>query len=61
MTVGRSAVVVAHPDDESLWLSSILASADQVVFCFSDPFERPQLSGRGGKRSRRCPWPALSI
>jgi len=38
------AVVVAHPDDESLWLSSILCSADRVVFCFGDPFERPKLS-----------------
>jgi LmbE family N-acetylglucosaminyl deacetylase len=37
-------VVVAHPDDESLWLSSALASADRVVFCFGDPFERPKLS-----------------
>jgi LmbE family N-acetylglucosaminyl deacetylase len=44
MTVGRSAVVVAHPDDESLWLSSVVSSADQVVFCFGDPFERPKLS-----------------
>ncbi len=38
------AVVVAHPDDESLWLSSVLASADRVVFCFGDPFERPKMA-----------------
>lgn len=38
------AVVVAHPDDESLWLSSVVASADCIVFCFGDPFERPGLS-----------------
>jgi len=38
------AVVVAHPDDECLWLSSVLAAADRVVFCFGDPFERPKLS-----------------
>ena len=38
------AVVVAHPDDESLWLSSAIASADRVVFCFGDPFERPKLA-----------------
>jgi LmbE family N-acetylglucosaminyl deacetylase len=44
MSEARSAVVVAHPDDESLWLSSVLASADRVVFCFGDPFERPKLS-----------------
>ncbi|MDB5393122.1 MAG: hypothetical protein JWM91_628 [Rhodospirillales bacterium] len=44
MSEPRSAVVVAHPDDESLWLSSVLASADRVVLCFSDLFERPKLS-----------------
>jgi LmbE family N-acetylglucosaminyl deacetylase len=38
------AIVVAHPDDESLWLSSVLASAGRVVFCFGDPFERPKLA-----------------
>jgi LmbE family N-acetylglucosaminyl deacetylase len=38
------AVVVAHPDDESLWLSSVLALADRVVFCFGDPFERPKMA-----------------
>lgn len=35
------AVVVAHPDDEILWLSSVLGSADRIVFCFGDPFEKP--------------------
>ena len=38
------AIVVAHPDDEILWLSSALAAADRVVFCFGDPFERPRLA-----------------
>jgi LmbE family N-acetylglucosaminyl deacetylase len=40
----RSAVVVAHPDDEALWLSSVLGSADRVIFCFGDLFERPEMS-----------------
>jgi len=38
------AVVVAHPDDEILWLSSVVASADRIVFCFGDPFEKPKMS-----------------
>ena len=38
------AVVVAHPDDECLWLSSAVASADRIVFCFGDPFEKPRMS-----------------
>jgi LmbE family N-acetylglucosaminyl deacetylase len=40
----RSAVVVAHPDDESLWLSAVVGSVDQTVFCFGDLFERPRTS-----------------
>jgi LmbE family N-acetylglucosaminyl deacetylase len=39
-----AAVVVAHPDDEALWLSSIVASADRVVFCFGALFDRPRES-----------------
>ncbi len=37
-------VVVAHPDDEILWLSSVVASADRIVFCFGDPFGKPLMS-----------------
>jgi hypothetical protein len=44
MTGGLSAIVVAHPDDECLWLSSVLATADRVVFCFGDQFERAKSS-----------------
>jgi len=39
-----AAAVVAHPDDEALWLSSVIASVDRVVFCFGAILERPQLS-----------------
>jgi LmbE family N-acetylglucosaminyl deacetylase len=45
VTGGQSAVVVAHPDDECLWLSSVLATVDRVIFCFGDQFERPKSSG----------------
>lgn len=37
-----AAVVVAHPDDEALWLSSTLATASRIVFCFGDQFQRPR-------------------
>jgi LmbE family N-acetylglucosaminyl deacetylase len=43
------AVVVAHPDDEALWLSSVLASAQRIVFGFGDVFDRP---GRSAARRR---------
>ncbi len=40
----RCAVVVAHPDDEALWLSAVVGAADRIVFCFGDVFGRPQMS-----------------
>ena len=46
MTLRRStnAVVVAHPDDEALWLSSVVAAADRVVFGFGAVFDKPRAS-----------------
>lgn len=35
------AVVVAHPDDEALWLSSVLADADRTILCYGAPHARP--------------------
>jgi LmbE family N-acetylglucosaminyl deacetylase len=39
--MSRSVVVVAHPDDEILWLSAALADAQPIVLCFGDPYRRP--------------------
>ncbi len=35
---GDAALVVAHPDDEVLWLSSALAGAARIVLVFGTPF-----------------------
>lgn len=51
-----NAVVVAHPDDEILWLSSVLGAADRVVFCFGDPFGNPAMA-----RARRRAVAALAL
>src|SRR5882724_9311445 len=40
----RNAVVVAHPDDEALWLSAVVASVERVVFSFGAAFDKPQRS-----------------
>lgn len=52
------AVVVAHPDDEALWLSSALRGAGRVVFCFGDQF-----GAAGAKKSaaRRRAVAALDL
>lgn len=38
------AVVMAHPDDEVLWASSVLATAGRVILCFGDSPGRPAFS-----------------
>ena len=43
MTLRQSmnAVVVAHPDDEALWLSSVVCSVERIVFGFGAVFDDP--------------------
>ena len=55
----RSAVVVAHPDDEALWLSSVLGAADRVVLSFGDLFERPKMSAARRRAVAALPLPGL--
>ncbi|HEX4504512.1 MAG TPA: hypothetical protein VH722_02185 [Alphaproteobacteria bacterium] len=56
---GKTAVVVAHPDDEALWLSSVLGAADRVVLCFGDLFERPKMSAARRSAVAALPLPGL--
>ncbi|MGH8220705.1 MAG: hypothetical protein ACREUT_19400 [Steroidobacteraceae bacterium] len=44
MRNSSAAVVVAHPDDEALWLSSAVAAAERTVLCFGALFDRPRES-----------------
>jgi LmbE family N-acetylglucosaminyl deacetylase len=53
------AVVVAHPDDETLWLASVVGSADRIVFCLSNPFERPRMSAARRKAVAALPLSGL--
>lgn len=46
----KSVVVVAHPDDEVLWFSSILNSVDQIAICFLNVPTNQKWS-RGRERS----------
>ncbi len=41
-----SVIVVAHPDDEILWFSSLLKRAAHVLFCFSDELYDPVFGAR---------------
>jgi len=40
----KSILIVAHPDDEALWFSSILDKVDKVVICFLECRSRPDWS-----------------
>jgi LmbE family N-acetylglucosaminyl deacetylase len=42
--VTRTAVVVAHPDDELLWFAPVIPEAETVVFCLSDTPWQPELT-----------------
>lgn len=53
---GSTVLVVAHPDDEALWLSSMIGVAERVVLCFGDLFERPRDSA-----ARRAAAAALPL
>lgn len=46
----KSILVVAHPDDEALWFSSILDKVDEVLVCFLEFKPLPKL-GLGRKKS----------
>lgn len=54
-----SCLVVAHPDDEVLWFSSILATVERVVLCFEDCPEYPQLGP--GRRAVLQSYPLQSV
>src|SRR3989304_1382689 len=51
----NAALVVAHPDDEALWFSSILERVDEIVICFMDVVSRPDWSE--GRRRCRASYP----
>ncbi len=55
-----AAVVVAHPDDEALWLSSVLASAERVVYCFGEPFAKPAIASARRRVLAALPLPGVT-
>lgn len=56
-----SAMVVAHPDDEALWLSSAIASADRIVFCYGDPLEKPKKAAARRRAVAALPFHPVTL
>lgn len=61
MQRSATAVVVAHPDDEALWLSSAVASADRIVFCFGAFFDRPHMTEARRQAVAALPLPVVDL
>lgn len=52
-------IVVAHPDDEILWASSLLASAKKIILCYGDCPASKQLSE--GRRALIKEFPLKTV
>jgi LmbE family N-acetylglucosaminyl deacetylase len=54
-----SAVVVAHPDDEALWFSSILGQVGRIVLCYLDVASHPEWGA--GRRAAIAQYPLRGV
>ena len=59
LLLGSVAVVVAHPDDECLWLSSVLSASTRTVFAFGDPYGRPDIAAARQRAVAELALPGL--
>jgi LmbE family N-acetylglucosaminyl deacetylase len=55
----KSTLIVAHPDDEMLWFSSILARAGKIIICMIDSQRNPELGPARKESLSRYPLPNL--
>jgi LmbE family N-acetylglucosaminyl deacetylase len=55
----KSVIVVAHPDDEMLWFSSILARVSKIIVCMVDSQRHPELGPARKESMSRYPLPNL--
>ena len=54
-------IVLAHPDDEALWTSSLLSRAARVVICFGAVPGRPGLSAARLRAKEAHPLPMIEF
>ena len=55
-----SVLIVAHPDDDILWLSSVVDKVEQIVFCFNDDPTKPDMGVARKKTIAEYPLPNVS-
>lgn len=51
-------IVMAHPDDEILWASSLLARASRIILCFGEVTRNPDLTSGRRILAARYPLPS---
>ena len=56
----RSALVVAHPDDEILWFSSVVKNVGHIFFCFLEVEGDPECSQGRRHALRNLPLKQIS-
>lgn len=57
--IENSIIIAAHPDDESLWFSSILSKVDKVILCFLPVVSNPTWTE--GRRNSLSAYPLDNI
>ena len=60
-TMDNAVLVVAHPDDEALWFSSVLGSVRQLIVCFVDHDRNPRLGPARRRALARHPIPHRAL
>lgn len=55
----RCVVVMAHPDDEILWASSLLAAAKKIILCYGDSPPEPAIGE--GRRALLRDFPLKTV
>lgn len=58
---GNYAVVVAHPDDEVLWFSSVLEGARRIIFCYGDYAPLPSMGAARRRVMEDFPHPHVEF
>lgn len=55
-----SVLIVAHPDDDILWLSSVIDRVENIIFCFNDYTPSPDIGIARKKTLAEYPLPNVS-
>ncbi len=55
-----SVLIVAHPDDDVLWMGSVIDKVESIIFCFRDDPGNPDLGEAREKTIDQYPIPGIS-